>query len=439
MKRQYFILCLLIFFSISFNVLGQEKVFVIDKLEFKEVDRWYSGYIRRAFEKAEEENASLIILELDTPGGAVSDALNIKNILLDSEIPTVVFINKNAISAGALIALSAQNIYMADGSLIGAVTPVLMTGEGIKKADEKTVSAMRAAMRSAAEANGYNANIAEAMVDENIVLTKKDDGINLDNKTLLTLTSEEAIELGISSGAAKNISDILKLQDIKDAEIINIRENKYDTLTRFMLNPAFLSIILALGLFSLYLEIRTPGFAIPGAVAVICFGIYFIAQFSVGGFTWIAPAIFALGILLLLLEIFVIPGFGIAGIFGIISIIAGLLLAFDISNIETALTVVLSSVIVTTVLIVASLSFLPKSSVFKKIALADDTSTYHSSVSYEHILDRVCKTSTLLRPAGIIEIDGKRYDAISDGGFIDKDIEVKVILVQGNKIVVKKV
>ncbi len=147
-------LILILFFAFALNLIAQEKVFVIDKIEFKEIDSWYYGYIRRAFERAEKENASLIILELDTPGGAVSDALNIKNVILDSDIPTVVYVDKNAISAGALIALSADSIYMARGSLIGAVTPVFMTEEGMKKADEKVVSAMRAAMRSAAEANG---------------------------------------------------------------------------------------------------------------------------------------------------------------------------------------------------------------------------------------------------------------------------------------------
>ncbi len=419
------------------SLAAQEKVFVIDKLEFKEIDRWYAGYIKRSLERAKQDNASLVILELDTPGGSLSDALNIKNMLLDSDIPVAVFINKNAISAGALIALSSKYIYMSSGGLIGAATPVIVSGGEMKKTDEKVVSAMRAAIRSAAEANGKNPKIAEAMVDETIVLTEKDDGIDIDEETLLTLTSDEALSVGVADAIANNIAEILKLRELENAKIINIRENKFDKITRLMLNPVLLSIILSLGLFCLYLEIRTPGFAIAGSVAVICFGIYFIAQFSVVGFNWIALCIFALGILLLILEIFVVPGFGIAGIFGIIAISAGLILAFDISSIQTAFMVVCSSMVATTVLIIASFSLLPKSLIFTRVALADDTAGYHSSVSYDSLLGKRTKASTPFRPAGIIEIDGKRYDAVSEGGFIDKDIDVQVVLVQGNKIVVR--
>ncbi len=436
MKKLYCILYLFLFI-LSSSLFAQEKVFVIDKLEFKEIDRWYAGYIKRSLERAEQENASLIILEIDTPGGSLSDALNIKNMLLDSEIPVAIFINKNAISAGALIALSAKHIYMATGGLIGAATPVIVSGGEMKKTDEKIVSAMRAAIRSAAEANGRSTSIAEAMVDETIVLTEEDDGIELDEVTLLTLTTEEAAKLGVADAVANNISEILKSRELENAEIINIRENKFDVLTRFISNPVLLSIILSLGLFCLYLEIRTPGFAIPGAVAIICFGIYFIAQFSIVGFNWIALFIFALGVLLLILEIFVIPGFGVAGIFGIISISAGLILAFDISSIQMAFTVVCSSMVVTTVLVIVSFFLLPKSLIFTRVALAEDTAGYHSSVSYDDLLGKKTKTLTPFRPAGIIEIDGKRYDAITEGSFIDKDTDVEVVQVQGNKIVIR--
>ncbi len=436
MKKFYYVLCLFVFIICS-TLMAQEKVFVIDKLEFKEIDRWYAGYIKRSLERAEKENASLVILELDTPGGTLSDALNIKNMILDSEIPVAVFINKNAISAGALIALSAKHIYMASGGLIGAATPVTVSGGEMKKTDEKIVSAMRAAIRSAAEANGRNTKIAEAMVDETIVLTERDDGIDIDELTLVTLTSEEAFKLNIADGIANNISEVLKLCELEDVQVINIRENKFDIITRFLLNPILLSIILSLGMFCIYLEIRTPGFAIPGAVAVICFGLYFIAQSSVAGFKWVALLIFLLGILLMVLEIFVIPGFGIAGIFGIVSIVAGLVLAFDISSIGMAFAVVSSSIITVLVLIIASFFVLPKTSLFRRVALTEDTGNYHSSVSYDHLLGKKTKAATPFRPAGIIEVEGRRYDAVTEGNYIDKGTEVEVVDVQGNKIVVR--
>lgn len=425
-------------FTLCGSLVAQEKVFVIDKLEFKEIDRWYAGYIKRSLEQAQQANASLIILELDTPGGTLSDALNIKNMLLDSEIPVAVFINKNAISAGALIALSAKHIYMASGGLIGAATPVTISGGEMKKTDEKIVSAMRAAIRSAAEANGRSTSVAEAMVDETIVLTESEDGIELDEETLLTLTTEEAFEIGIADAVTNNISEILKLLKLENAEVVNIRENKFDIITRFMLNPVLLSIILSLGMFCIYLEIRTPGFAIPGAMAIICFGIYFIAQSSVSGFRWLSLSIFLLGLLLIILEIFVIPGFGIAGIFGILAVVAGLILAFDIGSLRTAFAVVCSSMVTVTVLIIASFFLLPKTLLFSRVALAEDTANYHSSASYEHLLGKITKTVTPFSTSGIIEIEGKRYDAVSEGSFIDKDIEVEVVHVSGNKIVVRE-
>ena len=444
MNKKIFIIFTIIFtIFISKNIYSQEnaKIYVIKKLEFQEINRWYAAYIKKAIKKAENEGASLIILELDTPGGLLSSALSIKNYIIESDIPVVAYINKNALSAGALISLSCASIYMSDGSIIGAATPVYMKGNTIEKASEKEISAMRAAMRSSAERSKKNVRIAEAMVDETIILSKKNDGIDLDDKTLLTLSVEEALKVNIADGKANSIIDIIKLRNLSEnSTIINFEEEKYDYILRFLINPAVLSALISIGIIGAYIELKTPGFGIGGVISIIAFSTFFFAQVFVGESGFLAPAIFFLGIVLLAIEIFVIPGFGITGILGILGIVAGIFMSFGINNIAQATSVIFFSLIADIILIIILARFILKSKGFKSIvALETDTAGYHSSVSYDNLLGREGITDTFFRPSGNIIINDKKYDAITEGEFINKGVKIKVILVEGNKIVIKEV
>lgn len=445
MNKKIFIIFTIIFtIFISKNIYSQEnaKIYVIKKLEFQEINRWYAAYIKKAIKKAENEGASLIILELDTPGGLLSSALSIKNYIIESNIPVVAYINKNALSAGALISLSCASIYMSDGSIIGAATPVYMKGNTIEKASEKEISAMRAAMRSSAERSKKNVRIAEAMVDETIILSKRDDGIDLDDKTLLTLSVEEALKVNIADGKANSIIDIIKLRNLSENStiIINFDEEKYDYILRFLINPAVLSALISIGIIGAYIELKTPGFGIGGVISIIAFSTFFFAQVFVGESGFLAPAIFFLGIVLLAIEIFVIPGFGITGILGILGIVAGIFMSFGINNIAQATSVIFFSFIADIILIIILARFILKSKGFKNIvALETDTAGYHSSVSYDNLLGREGITDTFFRPSGNIIINDKKYDAITEGEFINKGVKIKVILVEGNKIVIKEV
>lgn len=444
MNKKIFIIFTIIFTTfISKNIFSQDnaKVYVIKKLEFQEINRWYAAYIKKAIKKAEDEGASLIILELDTPGGLLSSALSIKNYIIESDIPVVAYINKNALSAGALISLSCEAIYMSDGSIIGAATPVYMKGNEIEKAGEKEISAMRAAMRSSAERSKKNVRIAEAMVDETIILSKRNDGIDLDDKTLLTLSVEEALKVNIADGKANSIIDIIKLRNLSEnSTIINVEEEKYDYILRFLINPAVLSALISIGIIGVYIELKTPGFGIGGVISIIAFSIFFFAQVFVGESGFLAPAIFFLGIVLLAIEIFVIPGFGITGILGILGIVAGIFMSFGINNIAQATLVVFVSLIADIILIIILARFILKSKGFKNIvALETDTAGYHSSVSYDNLLGCEGITDTFFRPSGNIIINDKKYDAITEGEFINKGAKIKVILVEGNKIVIKEI
>ena len=444
MNKKIFIIFTIIFTTfISKNIFSQDnaKVYAIKKLEFQEINRWYAAYIKKAIKKAEDEGASLIILELDTPGGLLSSALSIKNYIIESDIPVVAYINKNALSAGALISLSCEAIYMSDGSIIGAATPIYMKGNEIEKAGEKEISAMRAAMRSSAERSKKNVRIAEAMVDETIILSKRNDGIDLDDKTLLTLSVEEALKVNIADGKANSIIDIIKLRNLSEnSTIINVEEEKYDYILRFLINPAVLSALISIGIIGVYIELKTPGFGIGGVISIIAFSIFFFAQVFVGESGFLAPAIFFLGIVLLAIEIFVIPGFGITGILGILGIVAGIFMSFGINNIAQATLVVFVSLIADIILIIILARFILKSKGFKNIvALETDTAGYHSSVSYDNLLGCEGITDTFFRPSGNIIINDKKYDAITEGEFINKGVKIKVILVEGNKIVIKEI
>ena len=435
----FIMLFLSIFIFSNYLYSKDSKVYVIKKQEFQEINRWYAGYIKKAIDKAYDDKADLIILELDTPGGLVSSALSIKSYIMDSQVPVIVYINKNALSAGALISLSAKEIYMSDGSVIGAATPVYLNGNEPKKAGEKEVSAMRAAMRSSAESSKKNIRAAEAMVDETIVLNKKEDGIDLDDKTLLTLSADEAVKINIADKKANSINEILELKNIENAEIINIEEESYDSVLKFLLNPFVLSIIMSIGIAGIYLEIKTPGFGVGGVTAIIAFAVFFFAQFFSGSSSFLAPAIFILGIVLLGVEIFLIPGFGVTGVLGIIGIVAGIFMSFGIHNIAVAVFVLFISLIIDIILIILIARFMTKSKELKnKITLDSDTSGYHSSISYDDLLGKEGIAETFFRPSGYIVIEGKKYDAVSEGEFIDKGSNLKVVLVEGNRIVVKK-
>ncbi|WP_300369960.1 NfeD family protein [Brachyspira sp.] len=433
------IVFLIIFIFSNYLYSNENKVYVIKKQEFQEINRWYAGYIKKALDKASEDNVDLVILELDTPGGLLSSALSIKGYIIDSAVPVIVYINKNALSAGALISLSAKEIYMSDGSVIGAATPVYLNGNEPKKAGEKEISAMRAAMRASAESSKKNVRASEAMVDETITLNKKDDGIDLDSKTLLTLSADEAVKINIADKKANSINEILKLKNIENAEIINIEEEGYDSVLKFLLNPFILSILMSVGMAGVYLEIKTQGFGVGGVTAIIAFSIFFFAQFFSGSSSFIAPAVFILGIILLGVEIFLIPGFGITGILGILAIVTGIFLSFGIHNIAAAVFVIFVSLIIDIILILLIARFMTKSKDFKnKITLDSDTSGYHSSISYDDLIGKNGIADTFFRPSGYILIDGKKYDAVSEGEFIDKGSNLKVVLVEGNRIVVKK-
>ena len=411
----------------------------IDQME----DIAYAGYLRKVMKQADEEQPALIILEINTPGGQLTETLKIERLLKKSPLHTVCFVNQNAISAGSLIALSCKKLVMSPGSRMGAATPVMMGNQGMKKAPEKILSASRAIWRSAAQTQNKNPDIAEAFVDENVVLTKKKHGIYKPKGKLLTLTTKEAKKLSMLDYIAKDINEIIKKEKIQDYRLITFQPTFQDQLIAFFLHPIVSGILIALGFLGILYELKSPGWGIPGALGITFLGIYFISRILVGQSGWGAPALFALGFLLLLLEFFIIPGFGITGILGFVSILVSILWSYGISDLNEGLWVLAGALVLLSLSVMLIFRQLPrmgeKSNRGLFLSQAIQVGTKSNPDKLKFLLGKKGIVKTNLRPSGAVLIDNKVYDAISLGEFIETEEKIEVISSEAYQVVVKRV
>ncbi|MCC7094160.1 MAG: ATP-dependent Clp protease proteolytic subunit, partial [Ignavibacteriaceae bacterium] len=315
MKALYNLCFLILLFTICLN--AQKKVYIA-YIE-GDIDLGLAPYVSRVVAEAEKDNAEAIIFKINTFGGRVDAATQIKDAIINTDLLTIAFINNRAISAGALIALSCKKIVMVPGSLIGAATVVDQQGE---KVGEKYQSYMRSEMRSTAEKNGRRVDIAEGMVDERVVVPGIDDSTKL-----ITLTSTEALKYGFADTLLKDYDEIFAYFKLGNAEKVFQKSNWAEDVVRFLNNGIVSSILIMIGIFGLMAEIKSPGWGLPGTAALIALALFFGSSYILQLASVIEILMFVAGLVLLLLEIFVIPGFGVAGISGIILIIASLFLS----------------------------------------------------------------------------------------------------------------
>jgi membrane-bound serine protease (ClpP class) len=409
------------------------------------IDPRMNRYTKLALENAENINASLVIIEMNTYGGAVNDADEIRTRILEFKKPIWVFINKNAASAGALISIACDSIYMATGASIGAATVVVQDGSA---APDKYQSYMRSMMRSTAEANGRNPHIAEAMVDEKI----KMDSIKQDGQ-VITFSTSEAIKYGFCDGKAESIEEILSRNNLKGSRIVNFELSATEKLIRIFLNPVISGILILIILGGIYFEFQAPGIGFPLAAAIVAAALYFIPYYLNGLAANWEIIMFFIGLILLALEFFVIPGFGIAGISGIIITLGSLILVmlnndiFDFSFVDT--TDILRSTAAIFGGFTASLFVLffggirlSKSKAFNKFALVDTfdkSQGYVSTAPRESLSGKSGIAYTVLRPAGKVMIDGVIHDATTRGEFINKDEKIVVFSEEGSTLKVRSV
>ena len=429
----------LLLLIISSTVLPQKKVYVA-KID-GEIDLGLAPYVRRVVSEAEKENAEAIVLKINTFGGRVDAATQIKDAIISTDILTIAFINNRAISAGSLIALSCNKIVMVEGSSIGATTVVDQSGN---KQSEKYQSYMRSEMRSTAERNGRRKDIAEGMVDERIVVK----GL-VDSTQLITLTSEEAYNYGIADTLVDNIDELLSAFNIRGAKEIEINQNWAEAVVRFLNNAVVTSILIMIGFFGLLAEIKSPGWGVPGTAGLIALTIFFGSSYILQLASVIEILMFIVGIALILLEIFVIPGFGIAGISGIILVFASLFFSLiggdpflDFELVSRAIIQLSLSLVIALVLIFVLAKYLPKTSVFNKFVLSASEKSVDGFSSHSFAEDLIGAEGialTTLRPAGTAEINGRRVDVMTESEYVEKGKKIKVLAVHGIRVLVREV
>ena len=435
---------LLIFISFSYanNKTDSSKLVMLLKIDGT-IDPRMNRYTKLALEHADNIKADIVIIEMNTYGGTVNDADEIRTRILEFKKPIWVFINKNAASAGALISIACDSIYMATGANIGAATVVVQNGSA---APDKYQSYMRSMMRSTAEANGRNPHIAEGMVDEKI----KIDSIKQEGQ-VITFSTSEAIKHGFCEGQVGSVEEILAKNKVKEFKIINFELSWTEKIIRIFLNPIISGILILIILGGIYFEFQAPGLGFPLLAAIIAAALYFIPYYLNGLAANWEIIMFFIGLVLLALEFFVIPGFGITGISGIIITLGSLILVmldndiFDFSFVNTsdilkATAAILGGFTASLFVMFIGGIRLSKSKAFRKIALFD---TLDRSQGYVSTASRIPLTGksgiayTVLRPSGKVMINGIIYDAYTRGEFIKKDEKVVVISEEGTTLKVK--
>jgi membrane-bound serine protease (ClpP class) len=406
------------------------------------IDLGLAPFLARTLREANAAGAAAVLLDINTFGGRVDAAVAMRDALLNSPVKTIAFVNQRAISAGALIALACNTVIMTTGGTIGAAAPVVGSGSGdTQPADEKSVSYVRSEFRATAETRNRPAAIAEAMVDADVEIA----GL-IEKGKLLTLTTSQALKYKVADSSADTREAALASLGMMDADVRIARQTWAETFVRFLTHPVVSSLLMTVGLLGLLVEIRTPGFAVPGAVGLLSLGLFFWGHWIVQLAGWEELLLVSLGVILVAIEVFVLPGFTVAGLAGIVALVGGLGMTLVGAGATTNAIIVALGRVAVAILLAAGAAFallrlLPRVPFGRRLVLETGMQRglgYASSPeSDQQWLGRTGIALSPLRPAGIAEIDGARLDVVSDGAFIDAGTPILVTRVDGNRIVVR--
>lgn len=401
------------------------------------VEMGLAPFIERTISEAEAAGAAAVILHIETPGGRVDAAWRIVNAVKNAEVPVYAYVDRRALSAGALIALAADGIYMRPGGTMGAATPV--TGEGVK-ASEKMVSAMRSEMRALAEDRGLDPAVAEAMVDETVVV----EGLAEEGK-LLTLSTAQAVAVGYAQ-AMESWADLVASLGLADAPLHEARVNWAEKLVRFFTNPMVAPLLLSLGFLGLMVEVKAPGLGLPGGVGAASLGLFFGSHLLLGLAGLEEFLLLLAGIGLIAVEVFLIPGFGIAGVLGILAVVASIFFSLvgpmaTAAELVTAAGVVSLSALVVIVAGWALVRRLPRSGRFSSSGLLLGESTrsdtgYTSFTIRGELVGAQGVAVTDLRPAGAAQFGDERIDVVAEANWISSGTPVRIVRSEGYRHVV---
>lgn len=454
MKSKYKLLFLILLGFIGYSANAQnsdstaisEQIKIIYQFDIQEEIAppvWHKT--KKAFEEAKALGAELIIINMNTYGGHVDVADSIRTRILNCDIPVYVLINNNAASAGALISIACDSIYMVPGANIGAATVVNQAGEAMP---DKYQSYMRSMMRSTAEVNGRDPEIAQAMVDPRIVVP----GL-IDSTMVLTFTPSEAIENGFCEAEVKNIPELLDRLNIKDYKIEKQELKATDLVIRFLINPMVSSVLIMMIVGGIYFELQSPGVGFPIAAAILGAILYFAPHYIEGLVEHWEIAVFVIGVILLAVEIFVIPGFGVSGITGVLFIIGSLALAtvrnvgfhFEVPDITQLVYSLLYVSLASLGGLIGSYYLTNKlfgNAQFGALSLMTvqkkEEGFSIKESSYSNLIGAHGIAQTILRPSGKVKIENGYYDAVAKIGYIEKGEAIKVSGYENAQLIVMK-
>jgi membrane-bound serine protease (ClpP class) len=396
-------------------------------------------FVERSLREAASMGASAVILDIETPGGRVDAAERIVDAVSDSQVPVFAYVNRRAISAGAMISLAAAEIFMRPGSTLGATTPV--DGAGVK-ASEKIVSVMRSSMRSLAEARGLDPAIAEAMVDEEIEVP----GV-VEAGRLLTLTYTDAEEIGYAR-VVEDWDALVAELGLAGREVVDQRVNWAERTVRFLSHPVVAPFLLSLGFLGLLVEIKTPGFGVAGAAGILSLSLFFGSHMIIGLAGTEGLILFGIGVILLVVELLVLPGLGIFGITGGIAVLAGiymsLLGSLPVANdFARASTVLAATVALVMLSSWALIRHLPQNRRLTRLGIFLGTATdrdtgYTSAVRRTDLTGQVGRAVTDLRPSGTGLFGDERVDVVADSEWIEAGSPIRIMTSEGYRHVVRR-
>lgn len=403
------------------------------------VELGLAAFVRRAIKS--NPDAAAIVLDINTLGGRVDAAIQIRDAVLDAGPRTVAYVDPRAISAGALIALACDNILMSAGATIGAATPVQGSGGQMEAADEKMVSYMRAEMRATAEANGRRGDIAEAMVDREVSIK----GVVKSGK-LLTLDTDRAIKLGIADGEADDLDAVLAALTLQNPKVEHVEPNWGEEVARWLTEPTVSGLLLSVGMLGLMIAFYTRSvgpFTIAGFISLVLFFGGHAVVHLVG---WEEALLFITGVILVVVEIFFVPGLGVPGVLGMVFVISALVLAligmpldvsFETGLLTEAMTRVMLSLLGAFALALVLGRLLSRTAMGQALVLQEAESGFLSAPTASDMVGRLGEALTDLRPAGKVTIDGERHEATSEREFIPRGARVRVIGKEGPALVVR--
>lgn len=479
------------------------KVFYLPQFsEFESISDNEMRFFRKTLERAHTERARALILELDTPGGSVETAFKYLSIMEKSRVPIVVYLNPNGISAGMIIAMGADRAAISPNGLIGDAMPISMGVNGVKPvtekpektqdkssapaktekqpeevkkspsgtqspamleeilrevqnlrksgedkedkalADQKFLTVFFKMLQVLAEKNSRPVKVIRAMADPYTKLDLAADGIAHDKRSPLTLSAREAKKLKVVDHIADNREDLLRQLGLQDAELIEVKRTATEQIGLFLATPAIAGLLLVIGLVGIFVEIKTPGFGVPGVLGVSALTLFFLGHIACGASDWGPMVVFFVGLLLVALEIFVIPGFGLVGFLGLLCILVSFFWAFGFENIYTALRVITFSLTAAIAIMILLATFvLPKMPLFRRVALETVLSSEEgckATTADNSLIGSEGVAVTPLRPAGVVRIGQERHDAASEGDFLEVGTVVVVTACNGFQLTVRK-